>query len=90
MQSQEFDVGVPIISIQWGAWMTGMAAENQVTLRRFERLGMGAIKPNEGLTALHRIISYSSIETPNVSTLSNAVLSSIPCHLSPDIFGKLS
>ena len=41
----------------WGAWVTGMAAADAAILQRFERLGMGSIKPAEGLAALSAALS---------------------------------
>ena len=41
----------------WGAWATGMAAADAAILQRFERLGMGSIKPAAGLVALAAILS---------------------------------
>ncbi len=41
----------------WGAWATGMAAADAAILQRFERLGMGSIKPAAGLAALSAALS---------------------------------
>jgi hypothetical protein len=43
--------------VMWGAWATGMAAADAAILQRFERLGMGSIKPAAGLAALAAALS---------------------------------
>ena len=60
--------GLPAVSIMWGAWMTGMAADNKATLSRFEKMGMGAIRPQEGLEALNHIM-FQNNAVGNVITL---------------------
>lgn len=45
------------MSVMWGAWATGMAAADAAILQRFERLGMGSIKPAAGLAALAAVLS---------------------------------
>ena len=41
------------MSLQWGAWAgSGMAAQDGPLLARLARLGMGALDPTQGLTAL--------------------------------------
>lgn len=46
------------ISIQWGAWAgTGMAAHDHAILARLHRVGLGAIRPADGLAALHTALT---------------------------------
>ena len=47
--------GCSIISIQWGAWSGGGMADPSV-VQRARRMGVGALKPWEGLNALSLII----------------------------------
>ena len=45
--------GIAEVSLQWGAWAgSGMAAQEGPLLARLARLGMGAVDPAQGLTAL--------------------------------------
>lgn len=49
--------GLPLHSMQWGAWGgTGMAATLGMR-KRLERVGMGALEPTAGLQALSGILS---------------------------------
>ncbi|GAB4814935.1 hypothetical protein N2152v2_001981 [Parachlorella kessleri] len=45
------------LAVQWGAWATGMAA-NDVVMRRAERGGVGILQPSRGLDALHAAMTY--------------------------------
>ena len=50
--------GIKSVSIQWGAWAgAGMAAHDNAILARLERVGLGAIRPAEGLAALQQALS---------------------------------
>jgi len=41
------------VSLQWGAWAgTGMAAQNKSTMLRMERLGLGMLTAEQGVSAL--------------------------------------
>ena len=40
----------------WGAWATGMAASDPSIAQRFERLGMGTIRPESGLAVLVQLL----------------------------------
>jgi hypothetical protein len=54
--------GLPLSSIQWGAWSGGgMAAGEASTAARVERLGMSLIQPQQGLQALSQVLHSSSI-----------------------------
>jgi hypothetical protein len=49
--------GMPVVSIQWGAWgSTGMAANDPSILSRLHRIGLGAIQPHRGLAALQSAV----------------------------------
>ena len=49
--------GMPMLSLQWGAWGgSGMATRDAGTARRMERLGIGMLQPFDGLTALQAIL----------------------------------
>lgn len=46
------------VSIQWGAWAgAGMAAHDKAILARLHRVGLGAIRPADGLAALHTALT---------------------------------
>jgi hypothetical protein len=47
---------VPSISIQWGAWTTGMAARTPGLLAHLQSSGMGAVSPSSGLLALRGLL----------------------------------
>ena len=52
--------GLPSNSMQWGAWAgAGMAASNAMRLH-LERVGMGAVQPVAGLTALGAVLGRLS------------------------------
>ena len=51
----------------WGAWATGMAAADTTILQRFERLGMGSIKPAAGLAALAAALSTPMADAQVIS-----------------------
>ena len=56
--------GVAVMSVRWGAWATGMAA-SEATLRRFQRMGMGALQAVEGLRVLSLVMqSMHSARAP--------------------------
>lgn len=63
--------GFGTVSIIWGAWAVGMAATAAATLRRFERLGMGAITPARGLAALAHVLATAS--APPTAEVSKAL-----------------
>lgn len=69
--------GLPATSVMWGAWALGMAA-TPATLLRFERMGMGAIRPSLGLQALEALLlaQFPPEPLPQVGLplLSNSVL----------------
>ena len=49
--------GLPVISVQWGAWAGGgMAAGDSTTAARVERMGMSLIQPEQGLSILEGIL----------------------------------
>ena len=49
--------GMPMLSVQWGAWGgSGMATRDAGTARRMERLGIGMLQPFDGLMALQAIL----------------------------------
>eukprot|EP00889_Picochlorum_renovo_P002070 jgi/Picre1/29100/NNA_004493.t1 len=47
--------GSPALSIQWGAWAEGGMA-NEKTRLAVERLGMGMVKPNQGISAFSSLM----------------------------------
>ena len=50
-------MGMSVVSIQWGAWANaGMATQSSTTQARFERMGVGFITPQQGLSALSSVI----------------------------------
>ena len=53
-------MGLNTTSIQWGAWAhAGMATQSSTTQARFERMGVGFMTPQQGLSALSTIMSQS-------------------------------
>ena len=53
--------GVPVTSVQWGAWAgAGMAAGDASTAVRLERMGMGLIAIDVGLEALQAVLSAAA------------------------------
>lgn len=62
--------GLRSVSVAWGAWASGMAADAAM-LRRFERMGMGAIAPADGLGALSLVCSDASTP-PEVISISQS------------------
>ena len=58
------------MSLQWGAWAgSGMAAQEGPLLSRLARLGMGAIDPAQGLTALQAAMQGMLMSHQSVSHL---------------------
>jgi acyl transferase domain-containing protein len=58
--------GLPALSVNWGPWSeTGLAA-NQDLLGQLEALGLGAVTPRQGITALERALETSK---PQVAVL---------------------
>ncbi|MDC1215733.1 KR domain-containing protein, partial [bacterium] len=53
--------GQSTTSVQWGAWSggVGMAANDVSTIERMERLGVGVVSPDQGLTALRSVFCLS-------------------------------
>ena len=50
--------GIASVSLQWGPWAgSGMAAAEGPVLARLARLGLGAVQPQQGITALQRILA---------------------------------
>lgn len=69
--------GRPTYSVQWGPWgvgVGGMAAarteQGAATLRRLERLGVGALSPEQGLSALGALLDASSAASATKPTTS--------------------
>ncbi|GAX72978.1 hypothetical protein CEUSTIGMA_g431.t1, partial [Chlamydomonas eustigma] len=59
--------GMPVTSIQWGAWAGGgMAAADAQTAARVERMGMSLLAPLHGLSALGHVLSYSLKSLPQL------------------------
>lgn len=50
------DRGLPVLSVQWGAWVVGMAARSPALLARLDRIGVGLVRPAAGLRALQRLL----------------------------------
>jgi len=66
--------GVPAVSVQWGAWAGGgMAAGDQQTAARVERMGMSLIPPAAGLAALEDISSQADRWAPPAEAVVAAV-----------------
>ena len=60
------------MSVMWGAWALGMAASDPATLARFARMGMGAIRPAQGLLVLAGVLAASPrSHVPQVCTCSS-------------------
>ena len=54
--------GLGASSLQWGAWGgSGMAAAEGPVLARLARLGLGAVQPEQGLTALQRVLHSMTV-----------------------------
>ena len=52
--------GWPVTAVQWGPWAgTGMAAGASSARARLQRLGLGLLTPQQGLTALENVLSAS-------------------------------
>jgi len=66
--------GSPGLSIQWGAWAEGgMAAANAGTAMAVERMGMGMVRPQEGIGAMQALLMQSA-------AASIAVNAAVPFH----------
>ena len=53
--------GVASTSAQWGAWSGGgMASQDRSTALRLERMGMGSLDEDHGLSALHHMLKQLS------------------------------
>lgn len=52
--------GVATRSVQWGAWMVGMAANSKTVAARNVRLGIGALSPQLGLSAFAGLLSSAA------------------------------
>ena len=49
--------GRPVTAVQWGPWAgAGMAASTPAVTNRLQRLGLGMLTAQEGLTALHSVL----------------------------------
>jgi acyl carrier protein len=54
--------GMPVVSMQWGAWAgAGMAAQDAQTAARVERMGMALIQPQQGLAALEGVLGAAML-----------------------------
>ena len=52
--------GLPICSAQWGAWgAAGMASDKPWLIARLARLGLGLLRPQEGLHALTLMVQQA-------------------------------
>ena len=55
-------LGLPAISINWGAWRnTGLAADTQIT-ESLKQKGIGSIKPTEGIEILEQLLLDNSVQ----------------------------
>ena len=55
------ETGAVASSVQWGAWgAVGMAAQNEGVLGRIERMGMGVLRPEDGVAALAAALSAAT------------------------------
>ncbi len=71
--------GVPVTSVQWGAWSGGgMAAQDAQTAARVERMGMALLRPEQGLAALQGVLSALSGGASPASAALPAVLAAVP------------
>jgi len=74
--------GVPVVSVQWGAWAGGgMAAADVQTAARVERMGMSLISPAAGLAALQAAMC-------TMSQLSSVSSKSLSLQLFPQWYGR--
>ncbi len=78
---------IPTYTINWGYWgSVGIVASDRKYLERMDRLGIGAIQPEEGMNTLenfinneglHRIYALKFSENEMVSTISSKISSDI-------------
>lgn len=62
MSAQKQSKGLQSVSAQWGAWQGGgMASQDKSTVSRIERLGMGLVKPEQGLQGIMDILTISNM-----------------------------
>ncbi len=55
-------LGLPAISINWGAWAnTGLASNSEIT-KGLKQKGIGSIKPNEGIEILEQLLLDNPIQ----------------------------
>ena len=79
-------MGLPVVSIQWGAWAgEGMAGQDALTKMRVEKMGTGMIPPEMGLACLETCL-HSLKHTPSSIAVSpfnwQTFLKNVP-HLQP-------
>ena len=56
------ETGAVASSVQWGAWgAVGMAAQNEGVLGRIERMGMGVLRPEDGVAALAAVSAATNV-----------------------------
>jgi thioesterase domain-containing protein/NAD(P)-dependent dehydrogenase (short-subunit alcohol dehydrogenase family)/aryl carrier-like protein len=50
--------GLPSLSINWSAWLkVGMAAQKPQIIERLDKIGIGAVEPEQGLQILEKLLS---------------------------------
>merc|ERR1719506_1909678 len=64
--------GIMASSIQWGAFSSvGMAAGDEKVLKRLERMGLRALKPQEGMSALAQILNSACVQISSTSAVTH-------------------
>jgi KR domain len=54
-------LGVPATSVLWGVWAAGMGTDAPEYVALLERVGMGAIMPDVGLTTLDKVMQAAVV-----------------------------
>ena len=77
--------GIPIASIQWGAWsQLGMATRNEDVIRRVQRTGIGVLTNGDGICALNAIFeSCSTGDFPSTVTAGRFDWDRLRSHMIP-------
>lgn len=70
LSQQAQQLGAVSVSVQWGAWASaGMATQDRSTAMRLQRLGLGLIQVESGLSALEASLKSSASSTSVVAAV---------------------
>jgi acyl transferase domain-containing protein/SAM-dependent methyltransferase/acyl carrier protein len=83
-------VGLPAVSINWGAWSVVGAAARPSIRARLATHGMGTISPDQGLRILEYLLSNSSVQVGVMPIEWPTVLRQFPRHTQPPFFAVIA